>query len=119
MISFETFRNAINYLKEKNKVDALLDDVIGGHNVVYQDGRWPIDRSSEVIVSLLEEAFHLPKSEYGTTLSWWIYDLNFGEEFEVGDIELVHEPDESPFKKPDIATLEQLYKFLIFEGQKN
>lgn len=120
MISKETFVDTINYLKEKEEADCAIQGIITKYRHVYEDGMVPIDMASNIIVKLIEEGMDLPETEeYGSTLSWWIWDLEFGKKFEVGDIELTYLDENDPNRKPDIRTAEQLYDFLVFEASEN
>ena len=120
MISKETFVDTINYLKEKEEADCAIQDIITKYRHVYEDGMVPIDMASSVIVKLIEESMGLPETEeYGSTLSWWIWELEFGKKFEVGDVELPYLDENDPNRKPDIRTAEQLYDFLVFEASEN
>lgn len=116
MVSKEKFKEIINYLKEKEETLSQIDGLIRNSRA-FVDGMVPIDNGDSYLIELLEMSFGLPADDtYGTTLSWWTYDLNFGENFKVGDIEI---PNDSscPFgKTPDIGSIDALYDFLVWEG---
>ena len=119
MISYKTFKKAIDFLHKEDqfytKQWRLYDDfreVIGDSNPVMYTG------AAEVIVTLLEEEFGLLESDYcGTDLSWWIYDTNFGEDFEIGDIENMSLPEDHKYRKPDLSDTEKLYEYLVWQKE--
>ena len=116
MLSKEAFVEAINYLKKEDefysKQYRLYDDyrdVIGDSLPVMYTG------AAEIILKLLEESFALDvDNHYGSTLSWWIYEINFGEDFKLGDIETLDLPEGHEFRTPDLSDVDKLYDYLAW-----
>jgi len=116
MITKDTFCKTIEALKRKRDAENEIDGILSKYKDVYYDGMLPIDCTEGLIVSLLEEAFDLPISDdFGSTLSWWMYEQDFGETFEIGDIENLSLPEDDPYRKPDLGTPEKLYDYLLWE----
>ena len=117
MISYKTFKQAIDFLKLEDKFYEkqwrLYNDfreVIGDSMPVMYTG------AAEALVTVLEDVFDLPDSDYcGTDLSWWIYDMNFGENFEIEDIENTTLPEDHPYHYPDLSDTEKLYNYLVWQ----
>ena len=119
MINYKTFKQAIDFLRREDKFYEKqwrlyndFRDVIGDSMPVMYTG------AAEVIVNLLENVFDLPESDYsGTDLSWWIFDMNFGENFEIGDIENMTLPEDHPYHYPDLSDTEKLYNYLVWQKE--
>lgn len=117
MLSKEAFVNAINFLKREDEFYtrqySLYDnyrDIIGDSTPMMYIG------AAEVILTLLEDAFALDSDNYaGTDLSWWLYDADFGEKFNIGDIENIDLPENHRFRKPDLSDVDKLYEYLVWK----
>ena len=96
--SFENMRNDINKIFKKSK-NSLVKDFCDSSTILIGN--------NDIVIKLLNNIFNLEeKSLSGTILDWWIYDINFGENFNKGDI-----VDNG--KKIDLSTPEKLYDYFI------
>ena len=113
----EKFKEYLNYIIRKNEAETKIDSIISTYNDVYQDGIWPIDTGTGMMVEMLETMLDLPIDDsLRSTLSWWLYDMDFGEKFETGKLEIVSLPLNHEYRKPDLSTVDKLYDFLVWEG---
>lgn len=68
------------------------------------------------LITLLELNMNLPVSDkYGSTISWWIYDTNFGKDKPF----IYFNKDEQDEEKFILDTVEKLYDFCKQEGEAN
>lgn len=68
------------------------------------------------LITLLELNMNLPVSDkYGSTISWWIYDTNFGKDKPF----IYFNKDEQDEEKFILDTVEKLYDFCKQEGESN
>ena len=68
------------------------------------------------LIALLELNMNLPVSDkYGSTISWWIYDTNFGKDKPF----IYFNKDEQDEEKFILDTVEKLYDFCKQEGKSN
>ena len=117
MISKRTFVDTINTLKEKNQMECQIQDIITNHPNVCCDGLVPIDCTEQLIVNMINEWMSLPSNELvGTTLEWWMYEEQFGDDFNIGDIENITLPEDHKYRKPDLSDAEKLYDYLVWES---
>ena len=112
----EEFKHYMDYIIQKEEADCKINDIITSYTNVFADGIWPMDVGVGLIVELLEKIFELPLDEkYGSTLTWWLYEKDFGKDFEVGDLEYANMPEDHKLRKPDLSTLDGLYDCLVLE----
>lgn len=118
MISKQHFIQTINRLKAIYLTQSDLDDFFSQHHDIFGDSAIDLGVTSDLCVDLLEVIFNIydPTNIHGSTLSWWIYDLNFGENFNQGDLTVPSLPKDHQYYEPDLSTPELLYEFLIFES---
>lgn len=64
------------------------------------------------VISLLEEIFNCPETEVGTDISYFVYELDFGKDWEPG---MITDKDGNDV---DHSTAEKLYDWLIKEYDK-
>lgn len=106
MISKAEFVNIINKLKEVNDFvndtnekarqldDAIISDFFNASSL-------SISHES-IVINLLEIMF-----DDGDTISWWVYDLEYGKKYEDG---CITEKDGTII---DLSTAEKLYDYLV------
>ena len=113
----DEFKKYINYIIRKEEAENEMQSIIRSYSDVYQDGIFPIDAGMGYMVEMLETSLDLPiDNSYGSTLSWWLWEMDHGKKFEVGKLEIVSLPIKHEYRKPDLSTLDQLYAFLVWEG---
>lgn len=112
MLTFEEFDKHITRLKRENEFELKLADLLKEYQDVcnYSEIWLPTSRYS--VVELLEGLFGLQKDEFGyTTLSWWIFetefgakkmDVEYGEEWGIKEI-------------PDLTTTRGVYDLICME----
>lgn len=105
MISKEKFVEIINRLRNyndlQNKIDELFEDNIENKEMDFMNAGSICIGHESVVVYLLENIF----KDKGT-ISWWLYEYNYGRDFSLGDLEV----DEVEI---DLSTAEKLYDYLI------
>ena len=117
-ISKEKFVKIIKMLKRKDEAECRMNDILSEYDDVYCDGIIPIDSTASIVVELLEMLLNLNVDKnYGSTLSWWMYEQDFGESFTVGA--LTYTDKDGNEVAPDLSTPEQLYDYLVSEGSEN
>lgn len=108
MISQEEFVKIINRLKEtdelKNKINSLIRESTDCALTDFTEVGSLLICHEDLVVKLLEKMFNDTD-----TLSWWLYDLDYGKKFKIGAI--MHENG----YKPDLSTPEKLYNYLLKE----
>ena len=105
MITKQEFTDTINELKEvndfveetNNKARELKDAIISDF---FDIGSLSISHETRVIF-LLERMFNTD------TISWWIYELDYGRKYETG---CIMNADGTPI---DVSTAEKLYDYLV------
>jgi hypothetical protein len=113
MITEQEFVRIIDDLKEANDIKEKIREIYRNarDNVRYDymnAGSLMIAHEDN-IVFLLEKIFGLGRDN---TLQYWLYECDYGKEFEIGWIE---EPDGT---KPDLTTASNLYYYLLKEGEE-
>ena len=112
MISKQEFVNIINELK---KVNDFVNEVNEKARNLKCDLNSDFDffnsnslfiSHEHIVVKLLENMFN-----DGDTLSWWLYDLDYGRKYEDG---CITEEDNTII---DISTAEKLYDYLVKESK--
>ena len=106
MITKKEFVDIINKLKQANDfVDETNEKARKLNDAIISDFFYASSLSishEDIVVKLLEDMF----DDNGGTLSWWLYELDYGRKFELGDFQ----EDNKPI---DISTPEKLYDYLI------
>ena len=98
MIDKQTFIKIITKLKEYMERVSKIEDTL---NCVFN-----FSTLDDVVVELLEKLTNAEVDQvYSSTLSWWIYDLNFGKDWEPDSLIVDGE-------SIDLSTAEKLYDFL-------
>lgn len=109
MISKEEFVDIINRLQQVNDFvdetnkkarelnDAIISDFFNASSLSISH--------ETIVVKLLENMFN--DKDY---LSWWLYDLDYGRDFSLGDLEVNG-------VAIDLSTAEKLYDYLIKEAE--
>jgi len=111
MITKESFKRAITFIKDTDSMLNDLDDVLNKYSC-FQDGRMPVFNSS-VIVDMLNETFKLKVTEeYGSELEYWLYECDFGKEWNEREVENLNLPENHKYRKPRIDNLDDLYDYL-------
>lgn len=108
MISKKEFVDIINKLKEVNDfVDMVNTEAKKLNDAIISDFHNAMNLSishENLVVSLLEKIFN-----GDDTISWWLYELNYGRKYYAGCIQ------DANGKNIDLSTAEKLYDFLIKE----
>ena len=113
-LSKEAFCKYIRFIEKEMDFFNRIDDLCRHNRDVMNDTEVCPPASVDKMVELLEIIFGLQKDQFGyTTLSWWIYEDEFGKKD--SDLTLEHLPEDHPYHKPDLTTPEKLYDFLLFE----
>lgn len=108
MIQKENFCRLINTLHAYHDSLEEVREVMPGtqEDIVDLTG----DLVSEIIV-FLDAEFNLPEIEHvGSTISWWIWDCNFGKDHP--DISITGK-DGKTEKKFHLDTVEKLYDYIV------
>ena len=109
MISKEKFVKIINRLKNYNelqdKIDELFKDNIDNRENDFINAASICIGHESVVIELLENMFNDKD-----TISWWIYECNYGRDFSLGDLEV-------DGIEIDLSTAEKLYDYLIKEAE--
>ena len=106
MITKEQFVEIINRLKEtddiKNKVNSIIRESRDSAIADFTEAGSLMICHKDIVVKLLENMFNDTD-----TISWWLYDRDYGRKFKIGDI--VYDNG----YKPNLTTAEKLYDYLI------
>ena len=106
MITKKEFVEIINRLKEtdelKNKINTLIRESTDCMIADFTEAGSLMICHEDIVVKLLENMFNDTD-----TISWWLYDRDYGRKFKIGDI--VYDNG----YKPDLTTAERLYDYLI------
>lgn len=109
IISKEKFVEIINRLKNYNelqdKIDNLFKDNIENRERDFINAGSICIGHESVVIELLENMF-----DDKDTISWWIYECNYGRDFSLGDLEV-------DGIEIDLSTAEKLYDYLIKEAE--
>lgn len=110
MISKQEFVNIINRLRNyndlQNKIDELFEENIDNREMDFMDAGSICIGHETIVVRLLENIFNDKN-----TISWWLYECNYGRDFSLGDLE-------DNGVEIDLSTPEKLYDYLIKEMEK-
>lgn len=105
----ELFIESINNLKKVYRASEELNTVLENNREVFGDtyiiGSGILESN---IVELLNKLLNIPEDD--DILSWWLYERDFGEDFEIGDLEVRNEFGD--IKAPDLSTVKKLYDYL-------
>lgn len=109
MISKEKFIEIINRLRNyndlQNKIDGLFKENIDNKEKDFINAGSICIGHESVVIELLENMF-----DDKDTISWWIYECNYGRDFSLGDLEV-------DGIEIDLSTAEKLYDYLIKEAE--
>lgn len=112
MISRETFKDAINFVKRMSELDDRVHDIYKEFGDVLIDGYGPIVDTS-IIIRILNEEFKLNiTEEYGSDLDYWVWECDFGKEWNEREPENLNLPEDHRYRKPKIDNLDELYDYL-------
>ena len=115
IISKELFVSIIDELKEVNDFvsetnvrarklnDYLISDFFNAASIVIHH--------DSLVVLLLQKIF----DDEGT-IDWWIFEKDFGRNFQMGDI--LEEIENGDFKDIDLGSVEKLYDYLVRNWKK-
>ena len=110
MITKQEFVEIINRLKNyndlQNKIDDLFKDNIENRERDFMNAGSICIGHETIVVKLLEDIFN----DKGT-ISWWLYECNYGRDFSLGDLEVNG-------VEIDLITPEKLYDYLIEEMEE-
>ena len=113
MINKTKFVEIINRLRDYNdlqsKINNLFKDSIENIEYDFMNAGSICVGHESVVVELLKNIFE----DYGETISWWIYECDYGRSFKMGDI------TEQDGKEIDLTTAEKLYDYLIKNMEEN
>jgi len=105
LISKEKFCYILNRLKNYNdlrsKIDKLFENQIDNKEQDFCNAGGICIGHETVVVDLLEAMFETD------LISWWIYEMDYGSTFSIGDIE------EQDGATPDLTTVDKLYDYLL------
>lgn len=103
LISKEKFIEIINRLKNYDKlqkeINELFEELIDNKEQDFCNAGGICIGHESVVVSLLETMFETD------LISWWIYELDYGKSFKIGDLQ-------EDGKNIDVSTAEKLYDVL-------
>ena len=107
MITKKEFVEIIERLKNYNdlqdKIDDLFKSNIDNKEMDFMNAGSICIGHETIVVKLLENIFNNKD-----TISWWIYECNYGRDFSLGDLEV-------DGIEIDLSTAEKLYDYLIKE----
>ena len=105
MITKQEFVNIINRLRSYNdlqdKIDDLFKENIDNKEADFMNAGSICIGHETIVVKLLENMFNDKD-----TISWWIYECNYGRDFSLGDLEVNG-------VEIDLSTVEKLYDYLV------
>lgn len=111
----ELFITSINNIKKVYRASEELNTVLDNNRDVYGDtyvlGSGILESN---IVELLNKLLNIPEDD--DIISWWLFERDFGEDFEVGD--LTTRDEFGNVETPDLSTVEKLYDYLEETYQK-
>lgn len=114
IITKSKFVKVINRLKDysdlQNRIDELFKDNIENRESDFMNAGSICIGHETIVIELLEVMFN-----DNNTISWWIYECNYGRDFRLGNLE-------DNGVQIDLSTPEKLYDYLfenLKEGLKN
>lgn len=109
MISKEKFVETINRLRDYNdlqdKINDLFKENIDNKEADFMNAGSICIGHESVVIELLENMFNDKD-----TISWWIYECNYGRAFGLGNLEV-------DGIEIDLSTAEKLYDYLIKKAE--
>ena len=103
-LSFEDFSEYISLVKEHEKFKEKLDVFTYEYsNCTGNDVNFDYPSNTEIIIELIEKVFN----DYDEWISYWCYELNFGDEYKDGMI-----TDKNGNNVP-LKTVDDLWKIII------
>ena len=109
MITKKEFVEIIERLKNYNdlqeKIDDLFKNNIDNKEMDFMNAGSICIGHETIVVKLLENIFNDKD-----TISWWLYECNYGRDFSLGDLEVNG-------VEIDLSTAEKLYDYLIKEAE--
>lgn len=109
MISKEKFVEIINRLKATHEtieqVNNILRNCRDSVEAEFTQCSSLMICHEDMVIELLDNIF-----DEDDTLSWWIYDLDFGTKFDIGCMWYYRDGKKI---EPDLSTAEKLYDYLI------
>lgn len=125
MISKEKFIEYMKFLKRQRDFEHKLCKLYRDYRDVVGDAEAIFFNSTDEIISLIEENLGLTIDDYGyTSLSYYIYDLDFGAVDRAKDYDLLKNsleittlPEDHKYRHPYavIKNFEDLYDYLVWE----
>lgn len=110
MITKQEFVKIINRLRDYNdlqdKIQDLFRDNIDNQEMDFMNAGSICAGHESIVVKLLENIFNDKD-----TISWWLYECNYGRDFSLGDLEING-------VEIDLSTPEKLYDYLIKEMEE-
>ena len=92
-----------NYKELQEQINNLFDDCIDNKEMDFINAGSICIGHETIVVELLENIFNDKD-----TISWWVYECNYGRDFSLGDLEING-------VEIDLSTAEKLYDYLIKE----
>lgn len=119
-LTFDKFNSEINFIIESEQAYASMDNVFNSFRHIFGDAEAPSPVYIDHIIRLIEHIFGLEEDEFGyTTLSWWVYECNCGENLDIlQSIENDWLPEDHKYRKPDLSSVEKLYDYLCWESEQ-
>lgn len=112
MLDKNTFCRIMNEIIKVNEKLDMLQEVNSGMALSIVEEYSLQDE----LITLLELNMNLPVSDqYVSTISWWIYDANFGKDRPI----IYFNKDKQDEEKFILDTVEKLYDFCKQEGESN
>lgn len=109
IISKDKFVEIINRLKNYNnlqdKINDLFKENIDNKEMDFMNAGSICIGHESVVIELLENMFNDKD-----TISWWVYECNYGRDFSLGDLEV-------DGIEIDLSTAEKLYDYLIKKAE--
>lgn len=108
--TFEDFSSHINFIISQVKHTTKLLSLYTNDETYLAD---PLAQTTEMIThitDLLSQIFNTPP----TLLHRWVFEFDCGESFVPGIIIDHDSPFGSPFRAPDLSTVEQLYDYMTY-----
>ena len=106
----ELFVTAIEKIDKTERAFNKINDVIGENRDVFGDTQ--ILMSGELsyqILRLISDSYGLDTDD-DNVLYWWVYDMNFGRDFKIGDFSYIDENGKC--HDVDLSTIVKLYDYL-------
>ena len=106
MVSKKEFVEIIERLKNyndlQNKINSLFNNLIDNEENDFCNAGSICIGHEKIVTNLLKNMFN----DKDDTISWWLYECNYGRNFELGNLEVNG-------KAIDLTTSEKLYDYLV------